>query len=80
MWKIAVLRFLSIIVLGLLLFLFLLMMFGQIEGRYIKIRRHRTAKIHKNTHAIISIIYVLSLFAVVYLCFYIIDLRIGGTM
>jgi uncharacterized protein HemY len=79
-WKITALRILSITGLGILLFLFLLMMFGRIEGRYIRRRKHRAAKENKNTHIIISVIYILSLFTTVLLCFYIIEQGIGGTM
>jgi type IV secretory pathway component VirB8 len=55
-------------------------MYGGIEGRYIKIRKHRVAKDNKSTRVIISIIYILSLFATVLLCFYAMKQRIGGTL
>ena len=56
------------------------MMFGRIEGRYIRIRKHKVTKDYKSTRVLISIIYILFLFATVILCFYIMDQRIGGAM
>ncbi len=80
MWEIAALRMLLITLLGILLFLFLLKMMGRIEGRYIKIRKHKVTGNSNHTKVIISMIYIILLVVTVLFCFYIIDWRIGGTM